>query len=98
MIKYDPNNELSKEELSKLDFDMFLNYIDQKAEYLKQFTRPINSYETKKYATISNARTGEELTSEKFDRIKCIAKMNDNKLYDRLDEIAFNKQIDKKPQ
>ena len=95
MIKYNPDKELSKDELSKLDFDVFLNYIDQKAEYLKQFTRPINSYETKKYATISNASTGKKLTDEKFDKIKRIAQMNDNKLYDRLDEIAFNRQKDK---
>ena len=46
MVKFDPNNELSDEELNKLgeeNFDDFLDYLDQKAEHLKQFTKPLSS-------------------------------------------------------
>ena len=42
MVKFDPNNELSDKELDALaekDFDMFLDYLDQKTAYLKQFTK-----------------------------------------------------------
>ena len=91
MIKYNPNNELSKDEISKLDFDVFLDYIDQKAEHLRQYTRSLNSWETKKYATISNANERKELTSEKFDKIKRIAQMNENKLLDKMDDLKINK-------
>ena len=51
MITYDPNNELSNEELDKLankDMNAFLEYLDAKAEYLKQFTKPLGTYHFKK--------------------------------------------------
>ena len=44
MVKYDPNNPLSDEELDKLgkeNFDEFLSYLDSKSEYLKSFTKPL---------------------------------------------------------
>ena len=52
MITYDPNNELSNEELDKLaNKDMNLStleYLDAKAEYLKQFTKPLGTYHSKR--------------------------------------------------
>jgi len=39
MVKYDPENELTEQELDSLakeDFDMFLDYLDQKSEYLRR--------------------------------------------------------------
>jgi hypothetical protein len=50
-MKYDPNNPLTDEQLDELaekDFDMFLEYLDSQSEYLRQDTRPLNAYETKK--------------------------------------------------
>ena len=50
MVEFDPNNPLSEKELDKLgeeNFDDFLNYLDQKAEHLKQFTKPLSSYHTR---------------------------------------------------
>ena len=47
---YDPNNELTDEQLEKLgneDFDSMLEYLDGQAEYLKKFTKPLSSYHTK---------------------------------------------------
>ena len=38
-MKYDPNNELTDKELDNLgkdDFDGFLEYLDGKAEHMKQ--------------------------------------------------------------
>ena len=58
MVKYDPNNPLSEEELDKLgkeDFDSFLEYLDSKAEYLKQFTKPLGQYHTKRFAAANAA-------------------------------------------
>jgi hypothetical protein len=43
MVKFDPQNELTDKQLDELanqNFDEFLDYLDQKAEYLKQFTKP----------------------------------------------------------
>jgi len=42
MVKFDPNNELNEKELELLgesNFDDFLDYLDQKAKHLKQFTK-----------------------------------------------------------
>ena len=55
MIQFDPNNELSDKELDALadaNFDEFLDYLDQKAEYLKKFTKPLDPYHLKRYASM----------------------------------------------
>ena len=42
---FDPQNQLTDEELNKLgkeDFDGFLEYIDGQAAHLKQFTKPLS--------------------------------------------------------
>ena len=41
---YNPNNELTDEELAKLSEADLFEYLDQKAAHLKQFTRPLGSY------------------------------------------------------
>ena len=46
-MKYDPNNELSDEQLNKLSEDDFFQYLDSKAKYLSQFTKPLGEYHTK---------------------------------------------------
>ena len=90
MIKYNPEKELTKEEMSKLDFDVFLDYLDQKAEHLKQFSRPLNRTETKKIATLDNAQRGKSLTKESFNKIKEIAQENDDKLHKEVeDKLKF---------
>ena len=90
MIKYNPEKELTKEEMSKLDFDVFLDYLDQKAEHLKQFSRPLNRTETKKIATLDNAQRGKSLTKESFNKIKEIAQENDDKLPKEVeDKLKF---------
>ena len=77
MVKFDPNNELSDKELDTLaekDFDMFLDYLDQKSEYLKQFTKPLSSYHTKRFASIAAATQGKQLRVEKINRTKAVLK------------------------
>jgi hypothetical protein len=79
---YDPNNPLTEEELDKLgeeDFDSFLEYLDGKAAHLKKFARPLNSHETKKFASATAAMNGKQLTDEEFERIKEIGKENERK-------------------
>ena len=94
MVKFDPNNELSEEELSKLgeeNFDDFLDYIDQKAEHLKQFSKPLSSYHTKRYASISAATQGKELTKDELKKAGELGKKNEdaafNKIKERFDEM-----------
>ena len=80
---YDPNNELTDEQLDKLaeeDFDKFLEYLDAKSEYLRKDVRPLNAYETKKMAGLTAAFQGRQLTDEEFERAKEIGKENEKKI------------------
>ena len=97
MVKFDPNNELSDKELDTLaekDFDMFLDYLDQKAEYLKEFTKPLSSYHTKRFASISAATQGKQLTDDELKKAGEIGKENERKaaekIADRLEEFEKN--------
>jgi flagellar basal body-associated protein FliL len=49
-INYDPNNELSEKELDELaekDFDLFLNYLDQKSAHLLKDKKKISEIKKK---------------------------------------------------
>lgn len=88
MIKYDPQNELTESQLDELgreDFDAFLDYLDQKANHLKQFTRPLGTYQTKHYAALTK---GEALTTEELKKAKEIGKEGDEEKARKIAEAA----------
>ena len=85
---YDPKNPLTEEELDKLgneDFDSFLDYLDQKANYLKKFTKPLDTYHLKKFASLDATDKGEMLNDDDIARL--------NKLGRKNEEIGFDKEI-----
>ena len=97
MVKFDPQNELNDEQLDELanqNFDDFLDYLDQKAEYLKQFTKPLSSYHTKRFASVVAASQGKQLTKEELKAAEEIGKENERKaaekIADRLAEYQKN--------
>lgn len=73
-MKYDPQNELTDAELASLDENNFFEYLDSKAKYLKQFTRPLDTYHTKQFLA---ATKGGEVTEEELKRAKEIGKVGD---------------------
>jgi len=80
---YDPTNPLTDEELDKLgkeDFDSFLEYLDGQSEHLRKHTRPLNSHETKKMASINAALSGRQLTDAEFERAKEIGMQNEKEI------------------
>lgn len=87
---YDPNNELTDEQLSQLSEDEFFEYLDTKAEHLSQFTRPLGTYHTKRYASLSAATNGRGLTQDEYDSAKRIGKegddLNNQRVVDRLNK------------
>ena len=93
MIQFDPNNELSDKELDALadaNFDEFLDYLDQKAEYLKQFTKPLDPYHLKRYAEQTKKETkGESLTTDEIKKLQKLGeentKMTDEELEKHLE-------------
>ena len=85
--KYDPNNPLSEDELDelgKVDFEGFLEYLDSQSEYLKQFSKPLSSYHTKRYASLSLAQQGKQITDEELARADEIGKKNEKKVNEEI--------------
>ena len=76
-MKYDPNNELTDEQLEQLSESEFMEYLDTKAEYLKQFTRPLGSYHAKRYAVMSATSLGKSITEEEYQAAKRIGEEGD---------------------
>ena len=86
-MKYNPNNPLNEDELNKLgeaDFDSFLDYLDSKAEYLKKFTKPLDTYHLKKFASLDANDKGEALNDDDLKKL--------NKLGRQNEEIGFDKE------
>lgn len=87
MIQFDPENELTDKELDKIaeqDFDAFLNYLDQKSEYLKKFTKPLSSYHTKRFASMAAATSGRELSKEDYDNANKLGRKNEEAAIDKI--------------
>ena len=79
MITYDPNNEMSNEELDKLatkDFQAFLEYLDAKSDYLKKFTKPLDEYHIKKFSAMDAQHMRKPIDDELIQKAKKIAKDN----------------------
>jgi len=62
-MKYNPNEDLTDEQLKELSEDDFFEYIDSKAAYLKQFTQPLGQYHAKQFASQTK---GSELTTKEL--------------------------------
>lgn len=69
------------EELKKMSDDELFEYLDAKAEYLKQHTSPLSSYHTKRFASISSAISNTEFD---YDSVKKIAKENEQKGFEKF--------------
>tara|TARA_B110000211_G_C13607577_1_gene347501 strand:+ start:228 stop:497 length:270 start_codon:yes stop_codon:yes gene_type:complete len=86
-MRYDPTNQLSDDELDILarkNFDEFLDYLDQKAAHLKQFIKPLSSYHTKRFASLSMAQQGKQITSEELKKAETIGKDNEKKVINKI--------------
>ena len=84
---YDHENPLSDKELELLgeeNFDKFLEYLDSQAEHLKQFTKPLSSYHTKRYASLSLTQQGKEITDEELKKANEIGRKNELEAIDKI--------------
>ncbi len=79
MVKYDPNNPLTDEELDKLgkeDFDTFLEYLDSKSAHLRKNTKPLDEHHIKKFSAMDAQSRGESIDDTLIQKAKKIAKDN----------------------
>ena len=92
---YDHENPLSDKELELLgesNFDDFLDYIDQKAEHLKQFTKPLSSYHTKRYASLTSAQQGKTITDEELKKANDIGRKNELEAEDKVNNKLWKEK------
>ena len=87
-MKFDPNKELTDAEVEALGEEEFFEYIDTKAAYLKQFTRPLETYHTKRFVGVSAAMQGRSVTQQELDSAKRIGKENFQKRMEQEDIAA----------
>ena len=85
IMKYNPQQELTQNELNCLDEKDFFEYLDSKAKYLKQFTRPLDTYHAKTFAALSN---GGDLSTEELKTAKEIGKVGDEFRSKEISEAA----------
>ena len=90
---YNPEKELTDEEISKLSDTELFDYLDAKSQYLKQFSTPLDSYHTKRYAAISK---GDVLTTEELHLAKEIGRVGDEEKDKKISEAASKKGGDPK--
>ena len=66
----------TEEELKAMSEEEFLAFLDEKANHLKQFTKPLSPYKSAKFATIGNAiensDKGTEEANKNFPDVKKI--------------------------
>ena len=84
-MKYNPESELTPNELNSLDEKDFFEYIDSKAQYLIQFTRPLDTYHAKTFAALTN---GGELSTQELKTAKEIGRVGDDAKYNAISEAA----------
>ena len=69
------------DELKHMTDDELFEYLDAKALHLKQYTSPLSSYKTKKFASVGAAISNTEFD---YDSVKKIAKENEQKGFEKL--------------
>jgi hypothetical protein len=87
-MKYNPENELTDEQVTALPEDEFFEYIDSKAAYLKQFIRPLETYHTKRFVGIGAAIEGRNVSNRELEAAKKIGKDNFRKRMEREAKAA----------
>lgn len=96
-MKYNPENELTDEQLKELSEDDFFEYLDTKAEFLNQYKRPLGQYHTKRFAYIDAAISGKEISHKQYKTLTKKGMEGDLEAKSRIEEyIETNALIDPK--
>jgi len=90
-MKYDPKNELTEEQMAQLSEEEFFEYLDTKAEYLKQYSKPLPGYYLKRYAYTAAKVQGREISDEEHEALQDMSK----EYNDKRNEWVLNKLKDK---
>lgn len=80
-MKYNPHRPLTELEINQLDDDVLFDYLDSRAAYLKNFSKPLDTYHAKQFLA---ATKGGEITAEELKRAKEIGRMGDEMKIDGI--------------
>lgn len=83
-MKYNPDTPLTEDEINKLSDDDMFEYLDSKALYLKQFSRPLDTYHAKQFLS---ATKGGDISLEELKRAKEIGRAGDDAKLDELIDV-----------
>ncbi|MEY4334041.1 MAG: hypothetical protein RLZZ196_2784 [Bacteroidota bacterium] len=84
-MKYNPENELTDEQLKELSEDEFFEYLDSKAAHLKKSIVPLDQYHVKRYAAVSMGGT---ITTKELRKAKEIGKKGEWAKAEKIKEAA----------
>jgi hypothetical protein len=84
-MKYNPEMELTDEQLKELSEDAFFEYLDSKSAYLKTQSAPLDQYHVKKYASVS---MGGVLTTAELRKAKEIGRNGEFVKAQKIKEAA----------
>ena len=82
------NFNKTDEELKEMSDDELFEYLDAKASHLKQYTSPLSSYYTKKFASVGAAISNTEFD---YDSVKKIAKENEQMGFKKFIKDKYKK-------
>jgi hypothetical protein len=84
-MKYNPEQELTDEQMKELSEDDFFEYLDSKAAYLKEHSAPLNQYHVKKFASVT---MGGNLSTKQLRRAKEVGREGEWIRNEKLKEAA----------
>jgi CRISPR/Cas system CSM-associated protein Csm2 small subunit len=84
-MKYNPEKELTDEQMKELSEDAFFEYLDSKAAYLKEHSAPLNQYHVKKFASVT---MGGNLSTKQLRRAKEVGREGEWIRNEKLKEAA----------
>jgi hypothetical protein len=90
---YDPNNELTDEQMKGLSEDDFFAYLDAKAAHLKQLSIPLDTYHIKRFTAISKNGV---VTDEDMKRARKLGMESEIERAEKIKEAAKTIKV-KKP-
>ena len=82
-MKYDPQSPLSEYQINRLDDDILFEYLDSRAEHLKKYSRPLDTYHAKQFLA---ATKGGEITEAELKRAKEIGRVGDDVKFEEISQ------------
>jgi hypothetical protein len=88
-MKYNPEQELTDEEMKALSEDAFFEYLDSKAAYLKGNTIPLDEYHIKRFTVITKG----EVTDDDIKRAKKIGRESEYIRAEKIKEAVKHTKV-----